>query len=195
MALWIWIKPVIRQTIKSERSRWVLVVLASIAVTSCGFTAPRSNEGYANLDSPGMLDTNRTMALSLGPTVLRFAALFLDEEPEIKALLKSLDGVRIRTYEVYGDTDRIRRNFEHMGEKLGNDGWQSVMLIHDEGELVKMYAKSSGDAVRGLTIVSADEEEIVVVNVMGDIDPVYYSDVMVALDIKEAPSVEIAPLQ
>ena len=157
--------------------------------------APRSNEGYANLDSPGMLDTNRTMALSLGPAVLRFAALFLNDEPETQALLRSLDGVRVRTYEVYGDTDRIRRNFEHMGEKLGSDGWQPIMLIREEDELVKMYAKSSGDDVRGLTIVSADEEEVVVVNVMGDIDPVYYSDVMAALDVKNAPNVNIAPVQ
>lgn len=57
--------------------RWLLVVIAGIALSACGITAPRSNAGYANLDSPGMHDTRRTMALSLGPTVLHFAARFL----------------------------------------------------------------------------------------------------------------------
>jgi len=43
-----------------------------------------------------------------------------------------------------------------------------------------------------LTIVSADDEEVVVVNVMGDIDPVYYQDVMLALNVDDAPEVQVA---
>lgn len=169
----------------------VTVVLA-LTLTACGITAPRSNDGYANLDSPGMSDTNRTMSISLGPTTLRFAARFLDDDPETQALLRSLDGVRIRTYEVHGDVDRITQRFEHMGDKLYQDGWQPVMLIREEGELVQMYAMPSDTGIQGLTIVSADGEEVVVINIMGDLDPRYYSDVMVALDVNDAPEVQIA---
>lgn len=175
-------------------ARLPALVMMVIALASCGITAPRSNEGYANLDSPGMNDTDRTMSLSLGPTILRLAARFLDDEPETQALLRSLDGVRIRIYEVTGDTIRIVRNFERMGGKLLDDGWDPVMLVRDEGELVQMYVKLSAGRMRGLTIVSADESEVVVVNVMGDIDPVYYRDVMLALNVDDAPEVQIAVL-
>lgn len=168
------------------------LVLLAFLLSSCGITAPRGNEGYANLDSPGMSDTDRTMSLSLGRFPLRLAARFLDDEPETQALLRSLDGVRIRIYEVHGDTDRIAQKFERMGNKLNNDGWESIMLVREEGELVQMYAKSSGSGIQGLTIVSADEEEVVIVNVMGDIDPMYYSNVMAALDVDDAPEVQIA---
>jgi hypothetical protein len=139
-----------------------------------------------------MGETDRTMSISLGPTVLRFAARFLDDEPETQALLRSLDGVRVRIYEVTGDNEKIAQNFEHMGSKLSNDGWTPVMLVREEGELVQMYAKSSGSGMHGLTIVSADDEEVVVVNVMGDIKPENFSDVMVALDVDDAPEVQIA---
>jgi len=166
----------------------VLVLLLS----ACGITAPRSNGGFANLDSPGMSETDRTMSLSLGPTVLRFAARFMDDDPETQALLRSLDGVRIRTYESHGDTERIAQNLMHMGSKLDKDGWQPVMLVKEEGDLVQMYAKHSVSGIQGLTIVSADGDEVVVVNVMGDIQPRYYSDVMVALDVEDAPEVQIA---
>ncbi len=71
----------------------LVLLLTAFVLSSCGITAPRSNDGYANLDSPGVGETNRTMSLSLGPTVLRFAARFMDDEPETQALLKSLDGV------------------------------------------------------------------------------------------------------
>ena len=175
--------------------RLLALILVVLTLASCGITAPRSNEGYANLDSPGMNDTDRTMALSIGPTTLRFAARFLDDEPETQALLRSLDGVRIRTYEVYGDSERITRNFERMGGKLFDDGWDPVMLVREEGELVQMYAKLTGGKMRGLTIVSADESEVVVVNVMGDIDPAYYSDVMLVLNVDDAPDVQVAVVE
>ena len=170
----------------------LVLTLSAFMLSSCGITAPRSNDGFANLDSPGMSDTDRTMTISLGPTMLWFAARFIDDDPETQALLRSLDGVRIRIYEVTGDNERIARNFEHMGDKLSNDGWEPVMLVREEGELVQMYAKPSGDVIKGLTIVSADDEEVVVINIMGDIDPMYYSNVMVALDVDDAPEVQIA---
>lgn len=174
----------------------LLLISTALILSSCGITAPRSNEGYANLDSPGMNDTDRIMTISLGPTVLRFAARFMDDEPETQALLRSLDGVRIRIYEVDedGDTDRIARNFERMGGKLLDDGWDPVVLVREEDELVQMYVKSSAGGIRGLTIVTVDDEEVVVVNVMGDIDPVYYQDVMVALNVDDAPEVQVAVL-
>jgi len=180
----------------SENNRAVTTVLVmtlvAFLISSCGITAPRGNEGYANLDSPGMSDTDRTMTISLGKMPLRLAARFLDDEPETQALLRSLDGVRVRIYEVHGDSERIAKNFEHMGSKLNNDGWQPVMLVREEGELVQMYARSSASGIQGLTIVSADDEEVVVVNVMGDIDPKYYGDVMLALNVDDAPEIKVA---
>jgi len=177
---------------KAHATRLLALVLMVVSLAACGITAPRSNEGFANLDSPGMNDADRTMTLSLGPTTLRFAARFLDDEPETQALLRSLDGVRIRIYEVTGDTGRITRNFERMGGKLLDDGWDPVMLVREEGELVQMYARLTDGRMHGLTIVSADESEVVVINVMGDINPVYYGDVMLALNVEGAPEVQIA---
>ena len=173
-----------------------LIGLVALMLASCGITAPRGNDGFANLDSPGMNETDRSMTISLGRTTLWFAAKFLDEEPETQALLRSIDGVRIRIYEVNedGDTDKIADNFADMGGKLLDDGWDPVMLIREEGELTQMYMKSSVKGISGLTIVSADDEEVVVVNVMGDIDPVYYQDVMLALNVDDAPEVQVATL-
>ena len=74
----------------------LVLVMAAFVLASCGITAPRSNAGYANLDSPGISDTDRILSLSLGKTALRFAARFLDDDPETQALLRSLDGVRVR---------------------------------------------------------------------------------------------------
>ncbi len=197
MLNWVWTPDMRAGMIKYTGIRSLALVTMVLVLSSCGITAPRGNDGFANLDSPGMNDTDRTMTISLGPTTLWFAAKFLDAEPETQTLLRSLDGVRIRIYEVDedGDTDRIAHNFERMGGKLLDDGWDPVMLVREEGELVQMYLKSSGKRISGLTIVSADDEEVVVINVMGDIDPVYYKDVMMALNVDDAPEVQVAVVE
>jgi hypothetical protein len=197
MLIWIENMSQIIKHFSILRLRTALVLaLAALMLSACGITAPRGNDGFANLDSPGMNETDRSMSISLGRTTLWFAAKFLDEEPETQALLRSIDGVRIRIYEVDedGDTDKIADNFADMGGKLLDDGWDPVMLVREEGELTQMYMKSSVRGISGLTIVSADDEEVVVVNVLGDIDPVYYQDVMLALNVDDAPEVQVATL-
>ena len=194
MSTWIWTE--LMRTLKDNHNVVLVLVLtlSAFMLSSCGITAPRGNDGFANLDSPGMSDTDRTMTISLGPTMLWFAARFMDDEPETQALIRSLDGVRIRIYEVKGDSERIAHYLQQMSDKLTKDGWSPVMLVREEGELVQMYAKPSDTGIQGLTIVSADVEEVVVINVMGDIDPMYYSDVMVALNVDDAPEVQVASM-
>ena len=41
---------------------------------------------------------------------------------------------------------------------------------------------------------STDEEGVVIINLMGDIDPAYYKDVMLALDVEGGPDVQLAAL-
>ena len=172
-------------------------LLSSLVVmmAACGITAPRSNEGYADLDSLGVFDTDRTMALSIGPTLIRFAALAVDDdEPEIAAMLRDLDGVRIRIYEIDGNPQRVADRIMHMSRRLREDGWQSVVLIQEEGEQTHMLMRSSSNRIQGLTLISSDgEQEAVVINLMGHLDPQNFGDVMAALDI-DSPDVEVAAL-
>ncbi len=165
-----------------------------LLLTACGITAPRSNEGYADLESLGLFDTDRTFALSIGPTLLKIAAFAVDDdEPGTAAMLRDLDGVRIRIYEIDGDAERVASRAKEMSLHLREDGWQSVMLAQEDGEQVHMLMRSDGDRIKGLTLITTDHEEAVVINLMGHLDPGNFSEVMDALDV-DAPDVEVAPL-
>jgi hypothetical protein len=168
----------------------------SIAVlTACGITAPRSNEGYADLDSLGVFDTDRTMAMSIGPTLLNFAAFVIDEdEPETAALLRDLEGVRIRIYEIDGDAERVAGRVRDMSTQLREDDWHPVMLVQEDEEQTHMLMRSDGDRIEGLTLLTSDGEEAVVINLMGHLNPQNFTEVMVALDV-DAPEVEVATLE
>lgn len=165
-------------------SRTAMAAALLLSVVACGITAPRSNEGYADLDSLGMMDTDRVISLSLGPTVLHFAARYIDDDPEVRDLLRSLDGVRVRIYEVNGDTSRVAGRMQNMSTKLQDDGWEPVMLMNQEDEQVHMLMRIVDGQIRGMTVLVMDgNEEAVIVNLMGEIDPTQFSDVMVALDV------------
>ncbi len=162
----------------------VIVAVLMFSLAGCGITAPRGNEGYADLDSLGMMDTDRVISLSLGPAVLHFAASFIDDDPEVRDLLRSLDGVRVRVYEVNGDASKVAGRIQHMSSKMQEDGWQPVMLVRQEDEQVHMLMRMVGDEIRGMTVLVLDgDSEAVIVNLMGDIKPEQFGDVMVALDV------------
>jgi hypothetical protein len=90
-----------------------------------------------------------------------------------------------------------------MQSTLQQAGWEPVMLVRDEGEVTHLLAKFSEDRILGLTLLAmeaankeAGEEsgEVVVINLMGEIQPQSFSQVMVALDVdqKSARDVQVA---
>jgi hypothetical protein len=162
----------------------------SIALSACGLTAPRSSDGYADLESLGMRDTDKVMTLSIGPALLRFAASHVDDDPEVRDLLKSLDGVRIRIYEIDGDAGKVAMRMDNMSRHLQEDGWEAVMLIREEDEATHMLLRVVDEQIRGMTVLVSDGvSEAVVINLMGEIKPQQFSEVIVALDV-DTPGVE-----
>jgi hypothetical protein len=167
------------------------ILLFTLLLSGCGITAPKNSEGFADLDSMGLFDTDNTITLSFGPSLLRFAAAGSDDDDEAAALLKDLEGVRIRIYEIDGPgqhaSERVAARLEHLQSGLREDGWEPVMLIREEGEQVHLLVKIIDDRILGLTLLAMEEdEEVVVINLMGNIRPQNFSKVMVALDVDQA---------
>ena len=173
-----------------NRAALAAVAASMLFISACGLTAPRSNEGFAELESLGMRDTDRVMSLSIGPTLLRFAANHIDDDPATRDLLRSLDGVRIRIYEIDGDAGRVAARINSMSENLQSDGWQPVVLVRQANEETHMLVRMSGQKISGMTVLVSDgDTEAVVINLMGDIQPDQFGDVMVALNV-DAPGIE-----
>ena len=165
----------------------ILCGLWTLALAGCGITAPRSSEGFANLDSLGLSDTDRVLALSIGPALLHFAARHVEDDPETRELLRGLDGVRIRVYEIDGDATRVASRMHGMSDRLQAGGWEQVVLVRSEDEQAHMLVKITDGRICGMTVLVSDgEAEAVVINLMGEIRPQQFGDVMLALDFDAA---------
>jgi hypothetical protein len=169
----------------SRTAAWriLAVLVLGLGLSACSLTAPRSSAGYADLESLGIRDVDRVMTLSIGPALLRFAAAHIDDDPELKALLRGLEGVRIRIYEIDGDAGRVATRINTMSRHLQDDGWEPVLSMREGSEATYMLLRVVDRQVRGMTVLVSDgESEAVVINLMGDIRPEQFGEVMVALD-------------
>jgi hypothetical protein len=174
----------------TRMARVFSVAILTLTLCGCGLTAPRSSEGYADLESLGMRDTDTVMTLSIGPSLLHFAASHVDDDPEVRDLLRGLDGVRIRIYEINGDANRVASRIHVMSSNLQDDGWDPVLLVRQEDEATHMLIKVVDQQICGMTVLVSDgDSEAVIVNLMGEIKPEQFGEVMLALDV-DTPGVE-----
>jgi hypothetical protein len=170
------------------------VLLLTLTLTGCGVTAPRGSDGYADLDSLGIADTDRVMTLSIGPALLRFAAAHVEDEPETRELLRGLDGVRIHIYAIDGDAARVAGRMDALSRKLQAGGWERVVLVRSENEQAHMLMRVVDQRICGMTVLVSDgESEAVVINLMGDIPPRQFSHVMAALEVDAAGVRNVRP--
>lgn len=170
--------------------RILVTSVLTLMLTACGLTAPRSSDGFADLASLGVKDVDRVVTLSIGPALLRFAARHIDDDPELRTLLSSLEGVRIRIYEINGDANRVAARINTMSGRLQDDGWEPVLSMRQGSEATYMLLRVVDKQVCGMTVLVSDgDSEAVVINLMGDIQPEQFGEVMVALDV-DTPEVE-----
>ena len=170
------------------------VILLTLTLAVCGVMAPRGSDGYADLDSLGIADTDRVMTLSIGPALLRLAAANVEDEPETRELLRGLEGVRIHIYEIDGDAARVAGRLDAMSRKLQAGGWEQVALVRSDNEQAHMLMKIVDQRICGMTVLVSDgETEAVVINLMGDIPPRQFTHVMAALEVDAAGVRDVQP--
>jgi hypothetical protein len=172
-----------------------LFVAASLALAGCGITGNfRNDPGYAafGYQGPG---TERDLGLSLGPLPLGMARLFMnvtDIGPDVRPMMQGLRAARVYVYTV-DDAERVAQRIAATQSDLIADGWFPVVRIHDDGERVAVltHADKRGD-LRGMAVIVQDSEDLVLVNLIGDIHPEQFNAYMAAVGV-DAPTVDIDP--
>lgn len=160
----------------------ILILALLITLGGCGMTAPHRSPGYADLDGLSWRDVDTTVSLSLGPSVLRFAAAMIEDDPVARELLRNLDGIRVKVYAVDGDPAEIAADLDFMSSGLREQGWEPVILVREEGETTHVLVKIDQQRIAGLTVLTSDSLEVVLVNVMGELRPDLFAETMAVID-------------
>ncbi len=123
---------------------------------------------------------SNTVKVTLNGELLRLAARFLSsddpDEAQIKALVKGLKGIYVRSFEFskagqYADSD-----VEAIRSQLRDATWSAIVEVHGthnstgDSENTEVYAREQDDHFTGLAILVAEPKELTVVHIDGVID-------------------------
>ncbi len=148
----------------------ILMVLSASTVGAKVSDEP----GYVDLDFIQIPDdAEEIQDIDLGPVlkdVVREAKK--NDDLEIAELLTMVHHLRMRAFSLDRYTDSIAKDaVEKIAKRLKEDDWDNLMKFKDGGELTTISTKYHNNNMVGLmVVVFSPEDEVMFINVVGDLD-------------------------
>jgi hypothetical protein len=139
--------------------------------------------GYVDFGELQSMYGEPKVMINLGGSILKFVGGMSGDDPETKALLNKLKGVRINVYSIDGNPDAALEKVSQVKSLLQSGSWEPIVQVNEEGEQAQIFVKFSGDVMEGLTVMAVDKEEVVFINIIGQLDPSQLGQVMENFDI------------
>ena len=166
----------------------VLIVMLAVA-SLVGAQTDTNHLGFYPIEEMGVLAKgDLEVDVDLAGAMLQVAAGAMEgqdgEDADLAQLVSGLERVRVQVGVPRGaDSSTIAHSFDQAVSTLEGSGWSRILKVIDEGEQVWLFARESAGRIVGLTaMVNDEDEEIVLVNVVGDIDPVVLGKLLAKAD-------------
>ena len=176
------------------RARILMLAALALALAGCGVTGYFLNDpGFADFGSLKRLEGDSDFGLSLGPLPLKIANWALKDDEEMGPLLRELRAVRIYTFEGITDAQEAATGVERLTAELVGDGWLNVIAVHDEGEITSVFLRPDSNFTHhGLTVIVQEPDEVVLVNLIGNVRLDFINGYMAESGV-DMPPIEIDP--
>src|SRR5262249_37268025 len=119
-------------------------------------------------------DKEPSVQVFLEPVLLKLMASAGKEvDTDVVALVKDLSFVRVNVYEdLPGDSANLAKAIDTQVKGLLAKGWKSAVKVREgKDEVVDVLMKVSGEKIVGFAIFVVDSNELVFVNIAGNLDP------------------------
>lgn len=163
-------------------------------LTACGITGNfRNDPGYADFGPLQRLDAESDFGLSLGPLPLKIAKWATQDDEDIGPLLRELRAVRVYTMEGIADPAEAASRAKQVTANLSQQGWLTVAAVRDGEEVTSVLLRPDRDfAHKGLAVIVQEPDEVVLVNLIGEIRLDFINGYLADLDV-DVPQIEIDP--
>lgn len=164
----------------------VLVGVMLAAFTGFGGAQAFAQSGYYPIEEMGIFaEGDLEVDIDLSGAMLRVAAGAMEnQDPRIAELVANLERVRVQVGAPSGvDAATVAQKMADAQAALGGAGWQKILSVEESDEQVYLYALESAGNIVGLTVfVNEGSEEVVVVNIVGDINPETLGRILANMD-------------
>ena len=107
-----------------------------------------------------------------GPMIRIATAAAAEAAPPIGKLLEQIELIQVKVYEdLQQDATSVLHTAAMKIAELKQQGWSTVVSVPDDNETVDVLSRTSRDSILGLVVLVAEENELVFVNLAGEIDP------------------------
>jgi hypothetical protein len=123
----------------------------------------------------GMMNTEPSVEINLGPAMLGLLSGMTSEEKEVSSVMKNLTEISVRVYRLddedfKGDLSQIKSFINNTAGEMKALGMEQLAAIREEDSTVYIMAEMGGDAMKGLSVMSLDDDsELVVIKIGGQI--------------------------
>lgn len=118
-----------------------------------------------------------TIDVTVDSGLLQMASKFLqDSRPEqaaVKEILAMIKGVYVKGVEFDQDNQFSTQDVEVLRQQLQAPGWSRIVGVRSkrQGENVEVFMMHNGDVIQGIGVLLNDPKKLMVVNVVGPLDP------------------------
>jgi uncharacterized protein DUF4252 len=118
---------------------------------------------------------SQTVDVNVDERLMKLAArLFSDkdeDEKEVKKLIEGLKGIYVKSFEFEAGGQYTTADLDTIRTQLRGPGWTRLLNVASkkEGNL-EVYLLMNGETIGGLAVVSSEDKELTVVNIVGPVD-------------------------
>jgi hypothetical protein len=117
---------------------------------------------------------SQTVDVNIDGRLMKMASKLLSDEgdeKEVKALVAGIKGIYVRSFEFETDGQYTSADVEGIRSQLRGPSWTRLVNVTSkkDGNL-EVYLLMNGETVGGLAVLSTDERELTIVNIVGPVD-------------------------
>jgi hypothetical protein len=118
---------------------------------------------------------SQTVEVNIDERLMRIAAkAFSDkdaDEREIKKLIAGVKGIYVKSFEFDSDGQFTTADIDAIRAQVRGPGWTRLVNVTSRKEgNVEVYLLMMGEEVGGLAVLSSEDRELTVVNIVGPVD-------------------------
>jgi hypothetical protein len=118
-----------------------------------------------------------TIDVTVDSGLLRLASKFLQDgkadQAAVKEILAMIKGVYVKGVEFENTGEFTEQDVTALRQQLQTPGWSRIVGVRSkrDGENVEVFMMHNGDVIHGIGVLINDPRKLMVVNVVGPLDP------------------------
>jgi hypothetical protein len=164
----------IMKPLSIRKSRLPLVALLLIFAATLTAKAQGAKIQLSNLDHLAAR-ASQTVDVNIDERLVQIAAKVLSsedsDEAKIKKIVNGLKGIYVKSFEFENTGEFTQADVESVRSQLRGPAWSKLVNVTSKKDgSVEVYLMMVGDQISGLAVLSVEDKELTVVNIVGPVD-------------------------